>query len=110
MTRKTIALCLCVLGLATPAALAQTPSQTGYGETPVLPPPQSGAAGESNAFAPAAPAAGAKVTSASTGAADSNTGSLPFTGMDIGVIALMAALLLGAGVGLRRATASRSTS
>ncbi|MDX6720869.1 MAG: hypothetical protein QOJ63_3123 [Solirubrobacteraceae bacterium] len=91
MIRKTIAICLCVLGLglAAPVAFAQTPSQTGYGETQRIPAP------------PKPP------TTVKTPA---KTDKLPFTGMDVGVIVLAALVLVGAGVGLRRMTASREGS
>jgi hypothetical protein len=86
MIRKTIAICLCVLGLTAPVALAQNPTTYGYGETQVIPKPPT-------TVTPVTPAA--------------NTDKLPFTGMDVGVIALVALALVAAGVGLRRATATR---
>lgn len=84
MIRKTIAICLCVLGLTAPVALAQNSTQYGYGETQALP---------------------QATNSVTPGAA--KTDKLPFTGMDVGVITLVALALVGTGVGLRRATASR---
>jgi hypothetical protein len=137
MITKTIALCLCVLGLAAPAALAQSPSQNGYGETQVLPqtpPSQSGVAGSSvESQAPAAGSsvksqpdvagagvksqpsvAGAKVAPAAPArsvnvAAAHSGGGLPFTGLDVGAVVLAALALLAVGLGLRRATTTRST-
>jgi hypothetical protein len=83
MIRTTIAICLCVLGLTAPVALAQTPSQTGYSETQRIPQPPT------------------------TATPPAKTDKLPFTGMDVGVIVLAALVLVGAGVALRRMTASR---
>jgi hypothetical protein len=137
MITKTIAVCLCVLGLAAPAALAQSPSQNGYGETQVLPQTpespsgvagsgvkspsgvagssvksQKGVAGSSVKsqkgvaganVANAAPARSVNVAAAHSG------GGLPFTGLDIGAVVLGALVLLAVGVGLRRATTTRST-
>jgi hypothetical protein len=137
MITKTIALCLSVLGLAAPAALAQSPSQNGYGETQVLPQnptSQSGVAG-SGVKSPSGVAgssiksqsgvagagvkshtgvAGANVANAAPArsvnvAAGHSGGGLPFTGLDVGAVVLAALLLLAVGVGLRRATTSRST-
>lgn len=39
-------------------------------------------------------------------AASSGSGSLPFTGLDVGVLVLVAAILTGSGLALRRLTAS----
>jgi hypothetical protein len=83
MIRKTIAICLCVLGLTAPVALAQNSTTYGYGETQVIPKPPT------------------------TVTPPASSDKLPFTGMDVGVIALVALALVGTGVGLRRATASR---
>lgn len=44
---------------------------------------------------------------ASTASVDSSSqGSLPFTGLDVGILALVAAVLVGTGLALRRLTAS----
>jgi hypothetical protein len=128
MITRTTVLCLCVLALAAPVALAQSsPSQNGYGETQVLPqapttapavPPTTAAAApaKTNAAVPAAQvagahAAGAQVANAVTPrpVAVNTKGSLPFTGLDIGAVVLAALALLAVGVGLRRATNARST-
>lgn len=45
-------------------------------------------------------------TSATTSADTSGQGSLPFTGLDVGILALVAAILVGTGLALRRLTAS----
>ena len=82
-----------MLGLAVPVAGAQTPSQSGYGETQVLP-------------ASSTPSAGAPADKSGSVAANS-TSSLPFTGLEVGLVALAALALLAVGVGLRRATSTR---
>ena len=98
MIRKTIALCLCVVGLGAPVALAQSPSKGGYGETAALPPAQQDQnRGVAN-----------YVDRAANTPVNANAASMPFTGMDVGVMALFAIALLGAGFGLRRITSSRS--
>lgn len=101
MIRTTIAICLCVLGLGAPAALAQSPSSAGYGETPNV--PSRGAIHQDRGVANYVERnAGTPV--------HADAGKLPFTGMDVGVLALFAVALLGVGVGLRRSTNSRSAS
>jgi len=37
MIKTTVALCLCLFAVTAPLAIAQSPSQSGYGETHVLP-------------------------------------------------------------------------
>lgn len=96
MIRKTMALCLCVLGLGAPVALAQSPSKAGYGETPNVP-EQRGVANYIDS------------SNAANKTVNADAGRLPFTGMDVGITALLAGALLGAGFGLRRVTTSRST-
>jgi len=47
------------------------------------------------------------VTPSGTAAVEtSNSGSLPFTGLDVGILLLVAAVLTGTGLALRRLTAS----
>lgn len=127
MIRRTAALCLCLLGFATPTAFAQAPSQAGYGETHVLPdtsnstpPSASGNAGSTAPDVAANTGSGAPNAARNTGAPSPNAAAtvplatrgdrLPFTGMDIAAIVLAGLVLLAAGVGLRKATASRSAS
>jgi hypothetical protein len=127
MTNKTIALCLCLLGFAAPAAFAQNATTSGYGEAtgvlpappappaapaaPAAPAPTSGSSnvspsGTSPATAASQPAASAPATPAQAPAAavSTNGDRLPFTGMDIAVFLLVGLVLVGAGVGLRRLT------
>lgn len=49
-----------------------------------------------------APSAGAPVAAASTGPTGEASGTLPFTGMDLAVVAGIALLMIGAGVTLRK--------
>jgi pyruvate/2-oxoglutarate dehydrogenase complex dihydrolipoamide acyltransferase (E2) component len=127
-----VALALSVLAVAAPGASAQSPSQAGYGETPVVALPRSAAAradvdpnagsgrlaaadatgrtpthGAPPVAAAAAAAAAQSFAPAAAPGADGFGASgerLPFTGMDLAVIALIAVALLACGVGLRRAT------
>jgi len=110
MITKTVALCLCVLGLAASVAVAQGPSKTGYGETGVLPETSSGGdsdppAGTRGTSPAAGSGAGDAPSSVPEGAsADPGRASLPLTGQDVGVVVLAALALLAVGVGLRTAT------
>jgi hypothetical protein len=95
-----LAIVAAVLALfAVPAiAAAQSlsdPSAAQY-DSPI---PQSGTAGQS--------AAGTAGTSGSGGGLDSNIGSLPFTGLDLIVVAGVAFVLTGTGFALRRLSTPR---
>ncbi len=68
----------------------------GNENTPVA---QSEPQGEQASVAPAPAASTAAVES-------SGQGSLPFTGLDVGILVLVAAILVGTGLALRRLTAS----
>jgi hypothetical protein len=90
MNRRAIVMMLVValalIAAATPA-LAQTPTSGGYDESRVL--------GEiQNTPAPSHPPKGGS--------------SLPFTGLDLGIVALMGAGLLGTGLVIRRSASSRT--
>jgi hypothetical protein len=79
---------LLVLALAVPsAALAQSPTHAQY--EPENHQIAAASGGGSSGNGPSAPS-------------NSTIGSLPFTGLDIGVLAIAAAALLGAGFALRR--------
>lgn len=79
---------LLVVALAVPsAAIAQSPSNAEY--NPQNHQISAAGGGGGGGAGPSAPAS-------------STIGSLPFTGLDIGVLALAAAALLGAGLALRR--------
>jgi hypothetical protein len=91
------------LALASPA-LAQSPTQDAYGGTlgeqvtspPAQPAPEAQPQ-EEGAGAPAAETAPAETNPASTG-------TLPFTGFELGIIVLAGIALAGAGYTLRRTT------
>ena len=106
-----ILLSLALLAVAAPAASAQDPSTRGYdADSQIL-----GEVGEVEESAPAPeqpvgqptpqkqPTQAAKpaATPAAASAPD-ESGSLPFTGLEVGIVALMGALLLGTGVAVRR--------
>lgn len=96
-----------VFAFSVPLAGAQTPSQRGYdSDTQVL-----GEIGEveetqptQEAPAPTPAAAPAPTAAAPQQAApvQAQSGSLPFTGLEVGAVALMGVLLLGTGVLVRR--------
>jgi hypothetical protein len=98
-----------VLAFAATPALAQEPTDRGYDETlgvigqvdtPTTPKSESAPSqGET------APAAEATPTPAQP--VQEESGNLPFTGLDIGIVALMGLVLLGVGVALRRSTTAR---
>lgn len=84
------------------SALAQTPTQRGYPEADVL-----GEVGEVSQDAPVednAPSAAPVAQAAPTQAPETAGGSLPFTGLEVGIVALMGMALLGTGVALRRSS------
>jgi hypothetical protein len=68
--------------------------------------PQSQVQGTSTTGSNNGPAAAAVKSSAS--GLNSNVGSLPFTGMDVIVLAVVAAALIGTGVALRRLSAPKA--
>ncbi len=123
--------------LIAPAASAQTPAKTGYDETGVLPqlppkkdlvpPPQGGILGENEqggtddeipppgktGTAPGSGDAPTPRTDTPTerrevGAPPVKSGTLPFTGLDVGIVALLGLLLLGTGFALRRTRSTRA--
>jgi hypothetical protein len=122
--RLGVAVALCLLGGAPPAALAQSPSQAGYGETPVVALPRSTvdpnagsgrlASADVSGLTPArgspsettAPSAAPALAPAASNADGFGASAerLPFTGLDLAVITLIAVALLACGVGLRRTT------
>jgi hypothetical protein len=77
-----------LLAFAAPAAFAQSGTE-GYGGSNVVAGLEQGGGGD---------------TSAPVQAAADEGGSLPFTGADLGVLAVAGGLLLGLGLGLRRLT------
>ena len=90
-------ICLAVLGLAAPSAIAASPARDGYLTTPINVPPT-----VQGAQATSVPQVASVTPPQSTGS------SLPFTGLDIGLVAGAAILLLGLGFALRRGTRTES--
>ena len=95
-----------VLALATPALAQESPTQDAYGgviaevvtpSKPTTPKPPA----QQQAVQQSAPAAAAPTTPQAT-----STGSLPFTGLQVTLVLLAGAALLGGGLVLRRATTS----
>jgi hypothetical protein len=82
-----------LLAFAAPAAFAESGSE-GYGGSNVVAGLEQGGGTD----------AGAPVQAAPVQAAADEGGSLPFTGADLGVLAVAGGLLLGLGLGLRRLT------
>lgn len=95
------------------AAQAQTPSERGYDETLGVigqvdtpsTPEQESAPSQDEAATPPAPEA--QTTPAQP--VQEEEGNLPFTGLDIGIVALMGLALLGTGFALRRSTRGNHT-
>jgi hypothetical protein len=77
-----------LFAFAAPAAMAQSGSE-GYGGSNVVAGLEQGGGGD---------------TGAPVQATTNTGGSLPFTGADLGVLAVAGGLLLGLGLGLRRLT------
>lgn len=101
--------CLCALGavLALPAgALAQS-SKLAYGNVPGAPP----AGGPAPPAAGPAPTAGVPAPAAarpSPSGPVTRAGQLPFTGLDLGAVALAGVVLVMAGVLIRRVTTAQT--
>ena len=99
LSRRLIGLVVVVLALVAPvAAMATSPTSDQY---------------ETQSQQIAATGGGGNPSGGGSAATSSNTiGSLPFTGLDLGVLAFAAVALLGAGLALRRLTgpARRSSS
>jgi len=115
-TRRTVAavfaVTLIAMGAMVAPVLAQSPA-VGYDETGVMnnvPPGAGGVLGDEDSGAgesPTAPTPRAdtvpnKEAGATTPAATTTTGNLPFTGLDVGIVVLMSLALLGTGLLLRR--------
>ena len=114
------------LVVAVPAtASAQSPAASGYDETNVVNtlPDQTGPQSEvldatgGGGGTDTTPTkttktenreAGANTPAAAAAPQEASTGSLPFTGADVGLVALMGAVLLGTGVVLRRNSRSQN--
>ena len=84
-----------LLALGGGTALAQDPSVRGYDES-------LGVIGEIQSEEPTPPQAREEQPTPPTAPAEE--GNLPFTGLDLGIVALLGAVLLGTGLVLRRTT------
>jgi hypothetical protein len=91
-----------LLAFAAPAAFAESGSE-GYGGSNVVAGLEQGGGNDTGPPVQAAPVQAAPVAAPVQAAADEG-GSLPFTGADLGVLAVAGGLLLGLGLGLRRLT------
>lgn len=91
--RKVLVVVLCgiLLGVAAPA-MAQSPTQGAYSGT--------GANQLTQAQSNSAPTNGTR--------ADATSGTLPFTGLNLGLVVVVAAVLAGTGLMLRRQSGSDS--
>jgi hypothetical protein len=108
--RRAITIAIATLALTPGASLAETTAQGGYSQTPIAVPPggDSGptvlGASETNGAGTTAPSAESLPVAGTTPTAEVSDGSLPFTGLDVGIVAALAAALLALGFGLRRAS------
>jgi hypothetical protein len=101
---RVIAVSLAVLGLSAAPALATDPAQDGYNAMPIaVPPSQSQSPQVEGASVTNSPAAASAPVAATTRPTSAGS-SLPFTGLDVGIVAAVAVLLLGLGFALRRGT------
>jgi hypothetical protein len=91
-----------VLGITPSVALADSPSEGGYNSTPIVVPASAVNGASAQNSTPAA-----TPTAAVTKTKTVSSSSLPFTGLDVGLMALVAAGLLGLGFALRRVPGSR---
>ena len=102
-------LCWVAMGtVAVPAAGAQSPSRSGYDETQVLGSVEERAAAptpaqERGAVAGRTRNEGAPVAVAARSRSEDKGGELPFTGLDVGVLAGLGAILALTGLAIRRA-------
>lgn len=101
---------LTILAVTPSVATAATTAQGGYSSTPIAVPegpsgPTVAGATVTRSGASTSPSAsGTLPTAAATPAAEISEGALPFTGLDVGVIAALAITLMGLGLVLRRTT------
>ena len=92
-SQKTIAAAIAALSLMAPAAaVAQSSSIEGYGPDP------------RSEFQGQATQRDDPPSSSSQGASGDDGGSLPFTGIDLGLLAAAGVVLTGVGFGMRRLT------
>jgi len=96
------AICVLVLAFGASTAGAQTGSEQGYDESGLLGSVDQGGGSEGGASEGAGSAP--QVASAS----ESSGGSLPFTGLDVGIVLLLGAAAVGTGLALRHVVRTQS--
>jgi len=99
---------LAVLGLVAAPAVAADPASDGYNAMPISVPPTVKGASAVNSPAANAGSGAAPVAAVTPATSASSGGSLPFTGLDLGLVIGAAVLLLGLGFALRRGTRTES--
>ncbi|HEX2015267.1 MAG TPA: hypothetical protein VGN69_01140 [Solirubrobacteraceae bacterium] len=103
MNRKTITSLICILLLAVLAApaLGQSPTQS-YGSAPI--PAPAGTSASKGSGGSGGPGKAATAATATRTVSPSSSKRLPFTGVDVRLVALGGITLLTAGFALRRGT------
>lgn len=107
--KRTVALLTCVALMIPGAAVASANStQSGYGHPAVknVTASRSNKTNCTTGSGSSSSSSGSQCVSATTTTA---AGSLPFTGLDLGALSVGAVVLLGAGIMLRRASATSRT-
>ena len=100
--KKLLAIGIAVVMLGLPAqAMAQSPTNDSYDESSITVVDPNDPAGSGSSHDPASSAASSGSRSGSH-----DSGGLPFTGLDIALLAAMGACLVGLGLGMRRMTRS----
>jgi len=102
--------CALAVALAAPAAFAQDPTRQGYPVTGQDPESLSAIEALPTADESDAPGPGAGDQGSNPGTEEAATAeSLPFTGLDVGIVALLGAALLGTGIAVRRVARGSQT-
>lgn len=97
IARLTALLAVFLLAFGGTSAFAQTAPREGYDES-------LGVIGEIQSEEPSTPGTRENEPTPPSAPAQQQEGDLPFTGLDLGIVALMGAALLGTGLVLRRTT------
>ena len=96
--RIVVLLCAVFAAFGAPSAFAQGTTQDVYDETSII--------GDIEDTTPSNKTAGTPETPAPVAEKSDEGGSLPFTGLDLTIVALMGMALLGTGLLIRRSTRS----
>jgi hypothetical protein len=109
-------ICALAVAVAAPAASAQEPTREGYSETGQDGeslgaieglPPSDGSGGSNPETEGSNPeSGGSNPENEEAATEEAATESLPFTGLDVGIVALLGAALLGTGIAVRRVARS----